>query len=179
MAAEKKRNLILCGFMATGKSSVGKRLAELLGYEFLDMDIAIEAEEGITIPQIFSSRGEAAFRALESRMVEKIAERSRCVIATGGGTIVNPQNLEKLRHCGVIINLTADIQTILARAGSAEDRPMLHAEDKVERIRSLMELRAPAYAQADFTVDTSSLSIEEVAQQIMDKIADFGLRISD
>ncbi len=171
MTAEEKRNLILCGFMATGKTSVGKRLAELLGYEFIDMDAAIEAEEGVTIPQIFSSRGEAAFRALESRMVEKIARRSRCVIATGGGTIVNPQNLEKLRRCGVIINLTADIQTILLRAGSGEDRPMLHAEDREKRIRTLMELRAPAYAQADFAVDTSSLSIDEVAQRIVDRIA--------
>jgi shikimate kinase len=163
---KEKRNVILCGFMATGKSSVGKRLAAIIGCDFLDMDAEIEAEEGMSIPQIFSARGESAFRALESRMVEKITGRSRCVIATGGGTIVNPQNLEKLRSCGVIINLTADIQTILMRAGSGDDRPMLQG-DRVERIRTLMAQRASAYAQADIAVDTSNLTIEEVAQLIL------------
>ncbi len=170
MIAEEKSNIILCGFMATGKSSVGKRLAAMIGYEFLDMDAAIEAEEGISIPQIFSSRGEAAFRALESQMVGKIAERRRCVIATGGGTIVNPRNLETLRRCGVIVNLTADIPTILARAGSGDDRPMLREGDRRDRIRSLLEMRAPVYAQADFSVDTSSLTIDEVAQSILDRL---------
>jgi shikimate kinase len=167
---EDKYNLILCGFMATGKSSVGKRLAVITGFDFLDMDAAIEAEEGLSIPQIFAARGEAAFRALESRMVERVAERSRCVVATGGGTIVNPRNLEMLKRCGILINLTADIETILARAGTGDDRPMLKEGDRRERIRSLLQQRAGAYAQADITVDTSSLTIEEVARQIIDRL---------
>jgi shikimate kinase len=170
MTSRHQRNVVLCGFMATGKSSVGKRLAEILGYEFLDMDVAIEAEQGIPIPQIFASRGEAAFRALESELVEKLAEQNRTVIATGGGTIINPQNLAKLRQCGIIVNLTADIPTILSRTGSGEDRPMLHAPDRLDRIRTLLEQRAPAYAQADFAVDTSSRTIDEVAQAIADKL---------
>jgi shikimate kinase len=167
---EEERNLILCGFMATGKSSVGKRLAELLDYEFLDMDTAIEAEEGISIPQIFSSRGEAAFRALECRMVDRVVGRKRSVIATGGGTVVNPENLEKLKSCGIVINLTADPETILLRAGSGDDRPMLREGDRLERIRTLMKSRAPAYAQAHMIVDTSSLSIDEIAQLIMARL---------
>jgi shikimate kinase len=162
-----KGNVILCGFMATGKSSVGKQLASVLGYNFLDMDAAIEAEEGCSIPQIFSSRGEPAFRELESRMVDRIAEQNGYVIATGGGTIVNSRNLEKLKRCGILVNLAADVQTILQRAGSADDRPMLRAADREERIRSLMEQRAYAYAQADFSVDTSSLGIDEVVQRIL------------
>lgn len=165
-----KRNVILCGFMATGKSSVGKRLAAILDYDFLDMDAAIEAEEGISIPQIFSSRGEPAFRKLESSLVDRIAELSRSVIATGGGTIVDPRNLEKLKRCGILVNLTADIQTILLRAGSGDDRPMLRAADREERIRALMEQRAHAYAQADFSIDTSALSIDDVVQRIVDKL---------
>ncbi len=169
-SAKGQRNVILCGFMATGKSSVGKRLAEVLGYDFLDMDASIEAEENIPIPQIFSSRGEPAFRELESRMVGRIAERSRCVIATGGGTVVNPRNLEQLKSCGVLVNLTADVQTILSRAGSGDDRPMLQAADREERIRALMQLRAQAYAQADFSVDTSRLSIDEVVEFIVNKL---------
>jgi shikimate kinase len=170
LTTKDKRNLILCGFMATGKSSVGKRLAAMTGYDFLDMDAAIEAEEGLSIPQIFAARGEAAFRALESRMVERVAERSRCVVATGGGTIVNLRNLEMLKRCGILINLTADIETILERAGSGDDRPMLKEGDRRERIRSLLQQRASAYAQADITVDTSSLTVEEVARQIMDRL---------
>ena len=171
---EERRTLILCGFMATGKSSVGKRLAVMLDYDFLDMDAAIETEEGVSIPQIFSSRGEAAFRMLESRMVERIEGLSRCVIATGGGTIVNPQNLEKLKRCGILINLTADIQTILLRAGSGDDRPMLREGDRSERIRMLMEQRAAAYAQADMAIDTSSLTIDEVAQLIVERLRVIG-----
>jgi shikimate kinase len=165
--AAETHNVILCGFMATGKSSVGRLLAEVLGYGFLDMDSAIEAEEGISIPQIFSSRGEPAFRELESRMVDRIAKQNHYVIATGGGTVVNPVNLEKLKGCGILINLTADVQTILARAGTGDDRPMLRAADREERIRSLLDRRAHAYAQADFSVDTSSLSIDEVVQLIV------------
>lgn len=153
--------------MATGKSSVGKCLAALMGYDFFDLDASIEAEEGTSIPEIFASKGEAAFRALEAGMVDRVMERSRCVIATGGGTIINPLNLEKLKKSGILINLTANIDTIIARAGSGTDRPMLQQGDRRERIRSLLEQRAHAYAQADIAIDTSALTIEEVARRIM------------
>jgi shikimate kinase len=174
MIGEERRNIVLCGFMATGKSSVGKRLAALLGYEFLDMDAAIEADAGLTIPQVFSSQGEPAFRALESQMVERVAGKTGCVVATGGGTIANPQNLERLKLCGVIITLTADIETILLRVGSGDDRPMLREGDRFERIRTLMEKRAPFYAQADIVLDTSSLSVEEAAHCIADRLRESG-----
>jgi len=174
MTGGEKRNIILCGFMATGKSSVGKQLAALLGYEFLDMDAAIEADAGQTIPQIFSSRGEPAFRALESQMVERVAGKAGCVVATGGGTIANPQNIEKLKRCGVIITLTADIETILLRVGTGDDRPMLGQGDRFERIRRLMQKRAPFYAQADIVLDTSSLSVEEAARRIAARLQEAG-----
>jgi shikimate kinase len=171
---EDTRNVILCGFMASGKSSVGKCLAGILGYEFCDLDVMIEADTGLTIPQIFSSQGEAAFRALESRMVERMSQRTRCVIATGGGTIVNPQNLENLKRNGIVVSLTADLSTILSRVGSAEDRPML-AGDKVERIKALMEQRASVYARTDFSVDTSSRTIDEVANLILEQLRIYGV----
>jgi shikimate kinase len=174
MSLEEKRNIVLCGFMATGKSSVGKKLAAMVGYNFLDLDAAIETEVGISIPQIFASQGEPAFRDLESRMVERMADRTGLVIATGGGTIANPQNLEKLKRCGIVITLTADLQTILQRVGSGEDRPMLKAEDRIERIQALMEQRAQAYAQADIVLDTSALSIQEAAQLLMDRLREYG-----
>ena len=177
MSAEAKRNIFLCGFMATGKSSVGRQLAAAMQYEFADMDDLIEKETGMPIPQIFASQGEPAFRAIESRVVERIAGWSGYVIATGGGTIVNPQNLQTLKLCGVVVCLTADIQTILARAGTGETRPMLQGGDKLERIRQLLQLREPFYAQADIAVDTSHLTIEQVVKQIMERLQESGFRL--
>lgn len=164
------RNVILCGFMGTGKSSVGRRLAALIGYGFVDLDELIEATAGIPIAEIFATRGEPAFREMESRMVESLAERSRCVVATGGGAVVNPRNLDTLKRCGAVVTLTADIPTILARVGSGDNRPMLRAPDRVERIRALLEQRAHAYAQADITVETSTLTVDQVAQEIISRL---------
>ena len=166
---EKVRNVILCGFMATGKSTVGKRLAELVGFDFIDLDTAIEAEENISIPQIFAERGEPAFRTLESRMVEKMMDRSGSVIATGGGTIVNPRNLANLKKCGIVVALTADIPTILQRTATDTHRPLLLAQSEKDRevkIRTLLEQRMSAYSQADILLDTSFLNIEEVAHRL-------------
>jgi shikimate kinase len=168
--AVKKRNIVLCGFMATGKSSVGRRLAEMLDWAFLDMDSLIEADAGMSISQIFASRGEPAFRALEARMVERVARRKGCVVAAGGGTIVDEKNFKRLKRNGIVITLTADAKTILGRVGANDDRPLLRGENKVERIRSLMEQREQAYARADIVIDTSSKSIDEVAQSIMDRL---------
>jgi shikimate kinase len=170
MAEEGKRNIFLCGFMATGKSSVGKRLALELHREFLDMDALIEAEAGTTISEIFSTQGEAAFRVMESRMVERMAERSGCVVATGGGAIVDPHNLEKMKRSGVVITLTADIPTILRRSEKENTRPLLETANRLERIRALMEQRTPFYAQADIVLDTSSLNIDEVVTILVDRL---------
>ena len=168
---ESKRNIILSGFMATGKSSVGRRLAVLLGYDFLDLDTLIAAEAGMPIAEIFASQGEGAFRALEARMVDRMAGRKGCVVATGGGTIVDQRNLEALKRSGVVITLTADPQTILGRIGPGEDRPMLWGGDKHERIRTLLEQRAQAYARADLIVDASAQTIDQVVKHILDFLA--------
>jgi shikimate kinase len=176
MNAAKRPNIILCGFMATGKSVVGKQLATMIGYDFFDMDAMIETETGMSIPQIFSSQGEAAFRQLESRMAEHLAARTGCVIASGGGTIVNPKNFEILKQSGVIITLTADTQAILSRVGIGDDRPMLHGENKLEQIDRLMQQRAGAYAKADIIVNTSSKSVDEVARNVLDSLCKLGIR---
>ncbi|MGE5848813.1 MAG: shikimate kinase, partial [Candidatus Methylomirabilota bacterium] len=98
---ETKSNIILTGFMATGKTSVGKEVAARLGYEFVDLDALIEAEAGMPISRIFATQGEERFRELESRMVEEVARRRASIIATGGGAIVNPRNLEALKRNGI------------------------------------------------------------------------------
>lgn len=166
-----KRNIVLGGFMATGKSSVGRRLAIVLGYDFLDLDTLIAAEAGMPISQIFATQGETAFRALEARMVERIAGRTGCVVATGGGTIVGPRNLEVLKRSGVVVTLTADPDTIVARIGPTDDRPMLWGGDKRERVRALLEQRADAYAKADLIVDASAHTIDHVVSHILDFLA--------
>jgi shikimate kinase len=165
-----RRNIVLCGFMATGKSSVGKELAALLGYDFLDMDAIIEAEAGMPIPEIFSTRGEPAFREMESRLVERLSKRIGGVIATGGGTIVNRQNFENLKRSGITVALTADPETILMRAGTGENRPMLGKADHLQRIQDLLQQRSAAYSMADFSVDTSNRSISEVAAIIAGRL---------
>ncbi len=167
---ETKPNIILTGFMATGKTSVGKELAERLGYAFVDLDTLIEGEAGMPISQIFATQGEDRFRSMESRMVEQAARRDACVIATGGGAIVNPQNLEALKRSGVVIALTAKPETILARVGSGEDRPMLWGGETLERIRLLLSERAPAYAKTDLTVDTTGQSVEGVVDHILEAL---------
>ncbi len=166
-----KRNIILAGFMATGKSSVGRRLAIVLGYDFLDLDTLIAAEAGMSIAQIFATQGEGAFRALEFRMAERVAGRTGCVVATGGGTIVNPRNLETLKRSGVVVTLTADPDTLVARIGATDDRPMLWGGDTRERVRLLLEQRAEAYAKADLIVDASARTIDHVVTHILDFLA--------
>lgn len=143
----------------------------MMGYEFLDMDEVIESEQGIPIPQIFSTRGEAAFRELESELVGRVAELKKYVVATGGGTIVKPENLATLKSCGILVTLTADIEAILARVGSGEGRPMLKDPNVRERIQNLLAQRAGSYAQTDITFDTSSMGIDEVARRLMAEIA--------
>ena len=153
--------------MGTGKTSVGKRLAERLAYEFVDLDDLIQADAGLPIAQIFATRGEAAFRAMEREMVARMSARERCVIATGGGAIVEPRNLEVLRDIGVVIALTATPEVILSRVGRGEDRPMLRGLDTRQRVVQLLAERTSAYAKADALVDTSARSVEEVVEHIL------------
>ncbi len=178
MMTDSKRNIILTGFMATGKSSIGRCLAARLGYEFVDLDTLIETDAGMRISQIFASQGEAAFREMESRVVERAADRTGCVIATGGGAILNPRNLEALKRSGVVIVLTADPEIILSRIRDAEDRPMLRGDEKRERIRRLLEERAPAYAKADLSVDTSYRTKEEVVGQLVELLTRHGISLA-
>ena len=150
---ERERNIVLAGFKATGKTAVGKRLAERLGYTFVDVDGLIEAEAGTSIPRLFTERGEVAFREVESRIVERVAQLTHCVIATGGGTVLSSANLQALKQSGVVVTLTADLETLLSRLGMAGDRPILRGDDLRARVEQLLAERREAYAQADVTVD--------------------------
>ena len=134
-------NIILTGFMGTGKTAVGREVAARTGRPFVDLDDLIEQRAGKSIPEIFAQDGEPAFRALEAAICGEMAAPAGLVIATGGGAVVNPANREALAAGGTVICLEADLETILQRVGRGDDRPMLAGPDRVARIRELLAAR--------------------------------------
>ena len=160
-------NIVLIGFMGTGKSAVGRRLAERLGRRFLDTDALIEARAGRTIARIFAEDGEPVFRGLEAAAVAEAGASRGAVIATGGGVPMRPDNMRHLRRHGVIVALTASPRTILARVGGGADRPMLGG-DPESTVRRLLAERDAAYRDADLVVDTSDVSAEEAADRVLE-----------
>lgn len=176
--------LILTGFMATGKTSVGPLVAKRLGWEFVDVDTVIAARAGKPIAQIFANHGEAHFRRLEREAVAHLtSDRRRCpnchgphpeVISTGGGVLVDESNCAALKRVGVIVCLTARPEVIATRVErSKAKRPKLTEGGKstLDRIKQLMDERADAYARADVHIDSSDLTVEQVAERV---IAAFG-----
>lgn len=164
------KNVVLIGFMGTGKTSTGKMLAARLGAAFIDMDQKIEEEAGMSIPEMFAQKGEAYFREREHELVQRLATRCHAVISTGGGTVKNPENIALLRKGGVIVCLSANVDTVLERTSRYGTRPVLDGEDHGDRrqaVEKLMEERRGLYKQADFTVDTSDLSPMQVADHIV------------
>ena len=164
------KNVVLIGFMGTGKTSSGRMLAQKLGCAFIDLDQKIERDNGRRIPEIFASEGEAAFRALEHQAVLEVAGRRNAVVSTGGGTVKDPANMAALRQSGVIVCLRASVETILERTQKKGDRPVLDKADAGDRraaIESLLKARASLYDDADFVVDTSNLSPLQVVDDIV------------
>ena len=165
---EKAGGIVLIGFMGTGKTAVGRRLAGALGLPFVDTDTLIEDQTATSIPDLFRTRGETGFRAIEKQVIHNLADGVRRVIATGGGAVLDPDNFDVLRSFGPVIHLSAPASTIMARTqGDAGVRPLLAADDPLERIRSLQRERAPVYGRADHEVDTSRHTIDETVEMVM------------
>lgn len=161
-------NIVLIGFMGTGKTIVGKRLAARLGWEFIDTDNEVERVTGKTIPQIFARDGEIRFRSEERLVVQKLALRQGLVIATGGGVVLDPENVANLKKNGILICLSADPKTIYYRVKGKRHRPLLDGKgDLKKRIGELLIERAPAYQMADFAVDTGRCQPDEVVDKII------------
>jgi shikimate kinase len=160
-------NLALIGFMGTGKTSVGRLVADLLYFEFLDTDDLIQSRTGRTIADIFAKDGEPAFRALERQAVGELAAHRQTVIATGGGLPTNPENLAALKTHALVICLWASPEKIWERVRYQSHRPLLHDPDPQKKIRELLEIRAPFYRQADVLINTDQRPVREVAQQIV------------
>jgi len=163
------KNIVLIGFMGTGKTSVGKLLANRLGYGFVDTDAKIEEEAGRSIPEIFASYGEKYFRDRETEAAREAARLQNTVISTGGGIVLRGENLRQLRQSGVVIGLTASLDIIVERTERSDERPLLeNLKDRREAVRALMEQRRGLYKQADYTVDTGGLSPLQVVEDILD-----------
>ena len=162
------KNIVLIGFMGTGKSSCGKSLATRLGCAFIDLDKYIESKEKMSIPEIFAAKGEAYFREKEREAVREVVQRKGAVIATGGGTIKDEENFAAMKERGVIVCLSADVDTILQRTARRGERPLLDAQmDRRKAVEDLLASRKAMYARADFTVDTSNLSPMQVTEEIV------------
>lgn len=164
-------NLYLVGMMGAGKSAVGRPLAASLGYRFIDADVILEQSCGRTIPQIFAQEGEDAFRAVESSVLDQIAQWHSLVVATGGGVVTRPRNWGTLRQ-GLVVWLDAPEEVLLRRlAADPTPRPLLEDADAASRVRRLLRQRRPLYAQADLTVaQREGDSPELVAMGILDAI---------
>ncbi|MFA7424045.1 MAG: shikimate kinase [Desulfosarcinaceae bacterium] len=159
--------IILTGFMATGKSAVGRRLAAMLGRRFVDTDEMIVARQGCSVAEIFHNRGETFFRQLEAEVARELAMAEGVVVATGGRMLLDPGNAEVLGRDGRIFCLTARPEAILARveADTEARRPLLETQDRLARITALLKERAAGYARFE-SIDTTGKSPAEIAREI-------------
>jgi shikimate kinase len=161
-----KNNIVLTGFMGTGKSTVGRLLSTQLGYQFIDTDQLIEEQIGCSIADYFTSQGEAAFRQRELELAQKLAQRSELVISTGGGMLLNPAIAATLGKTGQIFCLTAPAEEILERVKSEiATRPLLQEADPLDRIKRLLKLRCEGYARFA-QVNTSGKKPLQIVEEI-------------
>lgn len=166
--------IIFIGFMGTGKSSVGSRLAAKLNWEFVDMDREIETINGMSVSDIFRRYGERRFRSEEALLVKKLAARERLVVATGGGVVLEPENIEMFRPHSIIILLEARPDDIWARVNRKKGtRPLLKGATSTGDIEKLLAERAEYYDCADIRIDTSDRELESIINEIMSKIHQF------
>lgn len=160
-------NIYLVGFMATGKTSVGKELAKKKRWQFVDLDDLIELREKRRICDIFAKNGEPYFRRLEKQVLRDVAKEKNFVVACGGGIVIDPDNIKVMKQTGKLICLSASSEVILKRTAGCSHRPLLNVPDPREQIETLMKLRSPYYTQADKIIDTSKMPVEGVVDSII------------
>lgn len=163
-------NIVLIGFMGSGKSTVGRELHHRLGYELVDMDHVIEHRAGKTITAIFADDGEESFRNMETELLEELCSQpGRRIVSTGGGVIGREKNRELLRALGYVVWLDAPMNVILARTAKNRERPLLHTDDPAARVQSLMTVRRPFYQETShLRVDITGLDCGELATGILE-----------
>ncbi|MDE6314703.1 MAG: AAA family ATPase [Lachnospiraceae bacterium] len=161
-------NIMLIGFMGTGKSTIANMLKEKLQVEQIEMDTLIAQEAGMSISKIFETFGEEHFRDLETEMLRKFQEKKPVVVSCGGGVVLRDENIHIMKGQGKIVLLTAEPDTIYERVKNSNARPILNGNMNVEYISSLMEKRRARYeSAADITVATDGKTVEEICQEII------------
>ena len=163
-------NIILCGFMGCGKSSVGRKLAHISGREFVDTDRYIEEKTGMTVAEIFEQKGEAGFRKIETEVCGELSERDNLIIAAGGGTLTIPENVEILRQGGKIVFLDVSYENLCERLSRDTRRPLLQVENRNEVIRELLDKRLPLYRKAASIHVNGNFNSSVVANNILNII---------
>ena len=164
------KNIVLIGFMGTGKSSVGKILAQKLKRSLFDVDLWVEKMDKRKISEIFEKDGEVYFRALEKQAIKELCSKQAAVITTGGGAVLDADNFRVLKERGVIVALFAKSETVYDRVKDSKHRPLLKKDDVFGEIQKLMILRRPFYEKSDFQFETDSKTPSEVADMILEAI---------
>jgi shikimate kinase len=166
----RQHTIALVGLMGVGKSSIGKRLAQVLGLPFRDADEEIERAAGRSISEIFADRGEAEFRAGERRVISRLLEDPPHILATGGGAFVQPETRALLKAGAITIWLRADLYILAKRVGRKDNRPLVAGKDPMSVLKAQAEVRYPAYSQADIIVDTGETSHSHSVELVLNAI---------
>lgn len=164
------KNIVLTGFMGTGKTEVGKELSRLLDMKLIDVDTEIEKSRKLTINDIFKKFGEPRFREIETEMIKNLSEKKNIIISTGGGAVLKQENTDALRKNGVIVCLTASPETILKRTSRNSDRPLLQVGNPFKKIKELLNFRTPFYEKADIMIDTEGKAPLHIAEEIIERV---------
>jgi shikimate kinase len=163
------KNIAFIGFMGSGKTTIGKRVSMILKREFIDMDDFLVNREGMSINDIFATKGEAYFRKLESDLCKRFETPKGKIIATGGGVIKSPENIKSIKKGSIIIYLKSTPEKINSNLQHDNSRPLLAVEDKLGKIREILAERQPIYEKyADYTIDVSDGNVEESIQSVLD-----------
>lgn len=168
LSMKKLKNIYLIGLMGVGKTTIGKQLAKALQRPFYDSDKAIEEHMGVDIPTIFSYEGEEGFREREQAIIAELAAMSGIVMATGGGSVIKPENRETLKSSGFVVYLHCSIDKILYRTRHDTQRPLLRTDNPRQRLATLLKQREPLYLEcADFKIDSGTLPGKIVVKTIL------------
>lgn len=167
------KSIVLVGLMGAGKSRVGLELARLMKLPFLDVDREIERAAGMKIPDIFERLGEPEFRKGERKVMLRLLDEDRRVLAAGGGAFIQPDIREAVKAKAISVWLKANLETLVERTGRSDNRPLLRNTDRTQKLRELMETRYPVYAEATITVTTDDQSPIEMARRILEELKPF------
>lgn len=161
-------NIILIGFMGSGKTTIGRALSQALDKTFIDMDQEVQKQENRTITEIFQTDGETYFRNLETEFLKSLKEMNNSIISTGGGVIIKDENINILKDLGTVIFLHADVEQIINNVGHDKSRPLLQTDDYKETIRELLESREGKYlSAANIIIQTTGKSIVSIVNEII------------